>query len=91
MPEIYTAAGPIYQNLKADPPGDSELCPCVNDITANGILTEIVNIASILKYFGQNPYPRSSSYQHYVTGYVGSYSQSNAASNTHNLNRSSSK
>lgn len=52
MHEIYAAAAPIYQRMKENPPTDAELCPCVNDITGNGILTELVNIARLLKYFG---------------------------------------
>ena len=87
MHEIYAAASPIYRQMKANPPNDPELCPCVNDITANGILTELVNIASILKYFGWNPDPNTSSYQHYVSGYVGSYDQSAGPSTTHNVKR----
>jgi len=55
MHEIYTAAAPIYKKMKEDPPTDQELCPCVNDVTANGILTELVNIAKLLKYFGRQP------------------------------------
>jgi len=55
MHEIYTAAAPIYKKMKEDPPTDQELCPCVNDVTANGILTELVNIAKQLKYFGRQP------------------------------------
>merc|ERR1719186_1733117 len=53
MHEIYTAAAPIYKKMKEDPPTDQELCPCVNDVTSNGILTELVNIAKLLKYFGR--------------------------------------
>merc|ERR1711962_723315 len=53
MHEIYAAAAPIYKKMKENPPTDSELCGCVNDITGNGILTEMVNIAKKLKYFQQ--------------------------------------
>jgi len=55
MHEIYMAATPIYKKMKEDPPTDQELCPCVNDVTANGILTEMVNIAKQLKYFARQP------------------------------------
>ena len=55
MHETYTAAAPIYKKMKEDPPTDLELCPCVNDVTANGILTELVNIAKLLKYFARQP------------------------------------
>merc|ERR1711962_708758 len=51
MHEIYAAAAPIYARMKHNPPNDPELCPCVNDITGNGILLEMVNIAKKLKYF----------------------------------------
>jgi len=40
MHEIYVAAGPIYNKLKNNPP-DPELCPCVNDVAGNGILSEL--------------------------------------------------
>merc|ERR1712038_576403 len=53
MHEIYAAAAPIYKRMKENPPTDSELCGCVNDITGNGILTEMVHIAKQLKYFQQ--------------------------------------
>jgi len=53
MHEIYAAAAPIYKKMKENPPTDPELCGCVNDITGNGILTELVNIAKKLKYFQQ--------------------------------------
>eukprot|EP00092_Neocalanus_flemingeri_P013805 GFUD01014891.1.p1 GENE.GFUD01014891.1~~GFUD01014891.1.p1 ORF type:complete len:386 (+),score=81.48 GFUD01014891.1:131-1159(+) len=55
MHEIYSAAAPIYRKMKEDPPTDPELCPCVNDVTLNGILTELVNIAKQLKYFARQP------------------------------------
>jgi len=55
MHEIYAAAAPIYRKLKDDPPTDPELCPCVNDVTGNGILVEMVNIAKQLKYFARQP------------------------------------
>jgi len=53
MHEIYTAAAPIYKKMKENPPTDPELCGCVNDITGNGILAEMVAIAKKLKYFQQ--------------------------------------
>ena len=59
MHEIYAAAAPIYRNMKENPATDPELCPCVNDITGNGILTEMVNIARQLKYFNSKRQPRS--------------------------------
>jgi hypothetical protein len=59
MHEIYAAAAPIYRRMKENPPKDSELCPCVNDITGNGILKEITNIASKLKYFNSQRMPRA--------------------------------
>merc|ERR1711962_1845079 len=52
MHEIYKAASSIYKELKENPPQDEELCPCVNDIIGNGIMTEMVNIAKKIKYFG---------------------------------------
>merc|ERR1719213_535614 len=36
--------------LLDNPPTDPELCTCANDVTANGILKEVVNIAGQLKY-----------------------------------------
>merc|ERR1712142_935830 len=55
MHEIYAAAAPIYKKLKDDPPTDPKLCPCVNDVTGNGILEEMVRIAKQLKYFARQP------------------------------------
>jgi len=55
MHEIYASAAPIYESMKTTPPTDPELCPCVNDVTGNGILTEMVNIAKQLKYFARQP------------------------------------
>merc|ERR1712080_32623 len=52
MHEIYKAAAPIYNKIKENPPHDGKLCGCVNDITGNGILTQMTNIANQLKYFG---------------------------------------
>jgi len=59
MHEIYAAAAPIYNAMKENPPSDPELCACVNDITGNGILIEMANIAKQLKYFGSKRTPRS--------------------------------
>jgi len=58
MHEIYAAAAPIYKKLKEQPPSDAELCSCVNDITGNGILVEMANIARQLKYFQSKRIPR---------------------------------
>jgi len=75
MHEIYKAASPIYKKLKENPPQDEELCPCVNDIIGNGIMTEMVNIAKKLKYFGSKRTPRrnggfcSQTYQSYSRDY----------------------
>merc|ERR1719427_909444 len=52
MQEIYKAAGPIYQELKKNPPQDDELCDCVNDVERNGIVKELRSIAHKLKNFG---------------------------------------
>merc|ERR1712210_279954 len=58
MHEIYAAAAPIYNAMKENPPSDPELCACVNDITGNGILIEMANIAKQLKYFASKRRPR---------------------------------
>ena len=58
MHEIYAAAAPIYKKMKENPPSDLELCSCVNDITGNGILIEMANIARQLKYFQSERMPR---------------------------------
>lgn len=55
MHEIYAAAAPIYRKMKDNPPTDPDLCPCVNDVTGNGILKQMVNIAKTLKYFARQP------------------------------------
>jgi len=60
MHEIYAAAAPIYNRMKENPPTDVELCGCVNDITGNGILIEMANIARQLKYFQSKRSPRCS-------------------------------
>merc|ERR1719184_682745 len=59
MHEIYAAAAPIYNEMKENPPTDVELCGCVNDITGNGILIEMANIARQLKYFQSERMPRN--------------------------------
>ena len=59
MHEVWKAAAPIYQMMKENPSTDMELCPCVNDITGNGILTRIVKIAKDLKHFGSKRQPRA--------------------------------
>merc|ERR1711971_329429 len=58
MHEIYDAAAPIYNKMKENPPTDQELCGCVNDVTGNGILIEMANIARQLKYFQSKRRPR---------------------------------
>jgi len=73
MHEIYAAAAPIYKKMKENPPSDTELCGCVNDITGNGILIEMANIARQLKYFQSERMPRSArppkqKYRGYVRG-----------------------
>jgi len=76
MHEIYAAAAPIYKKLKDDPPTDPELCPCVNDITGNGILEEMVRIAKQLKYFARQPRARArrcGGSRTYTLTYVRSY------------------
>jgi len=53
MQEIYQRAGKIYQKLVENPPEKvTDICKCANDLTDNGILTEVVNIARQLKHFG---------------------------------------
>ena len=59
MQEVYAAAAPIYQRIKETPPTDPELCPCVKDITGNGILNELVNIVHQRKRSGSIRYPGS--------------------------------
>jgi len=83
MHEIYAAAAPIYKRMKEKPPTDSELCGCVNDITGNGILTEMVHMAKKLKYFQQqarmartlqqvfSPGCTTQGYEYYSQGYYG--------------------
>jgi len=59
MHEIYKAAAPIYQRIKENPPTDEKLCGCVNDVTGNGILSEVANVAKTLKYYGSKRTPRA--------------------------------
>jgi len=61
MHEIYKAAAPIYRNIKENPPKDEKLCGCVNDVTGNGILSEVANVAKTLKYYGSKRTPRARS------------------------------
>merc|ERR1711963_1146439 len=73
MHEIYAAAAPIYKKMKENPPTDPELCGCVNDITGNGILGEMANMARQLKYFQSKRAPRSRcSLRIYIRIYWGS-------------------
>jgi len=55
MHEIYELSTVIYQQLKSDPPVDPDFCPCVNDVTANGILEDLARFAKKLKYFSRQP------------------------------------
>ena len=59
MHEIYEQATVIYQELKSDPPVDPDFCPCVNDVTANGILEDLARFAKKLKYFSRQPRART--------------------------------
>jgi len=53
MHEIYTRAAKIYKSLEENPPSNIEnVCKCAGDLTGNGIMNEVVNIARQLKYFG---------------------------------------
>jgi len=52
MHEIYSRAAKVYKELVKNPPKNTNLCSCANDVIANGILTEVVNIARQLKYRG---------------------------------------
>jgi len=69
MHEIYAAAAPIYKKMKENPPSDPELCGCVNDITGNGILVEMANIARQLKYFQSKRTPRACNWRLYIRIY----------------------
>ena len=59
MHEIYELATVIYKDLKSDPPTDPDFCPCVNDVTANGILEDLARFAKKLKYFSRQPRQRT--------------------------------
>jgi len=50
MQEIYIKAAKFYFELLETPPEDDHICMCANDVTSNGILAEVVNIAEQLKY-----------------------------------------
>merc|ERR1712198_569027 len=53
MHEIYQKAAVIYQQLVANSPENvTEVCKCTNDLTGNGIMTDVVDIARQLKQFG---------------------------------------
>merc|ERR1711915_83643 len=54
QPYLYQNAAEIYKELVKTPPEDViDVCKCTNDLTDNGILTEVVNIARQLKHFGE--------------------------------------
>merc|ERR1719300_1340926 len=53
MHEIYEKAAVIYNKLVENPPDDvNGICACANDLTENGVMTEVVNNARQLKHFG---------------------------------------
>ena len=53
MHEIYEKAAVIYNDLVENPPNNvNGICACANDLTENGVMTEVVNIARQLKHFG---------------------------------------
>merc|ERR1719447_2375504 len=53
MHEIYEKAAVIYNELLENPPNNvNGICACANDLTENGVMTEVVNIARQLKHFG---------------------------------------
>jgi len=48
--EIYEKAAVIYNKLVENPPNDvNGICACANDLTENGVMTEVVNNARQLK------------------------------------------
>ena len=50
--QIYSKKGQIlFTAFYPHFPRDVELCPCVNDVTANGVLNELTVNAKNLKYF----------------------------------------
>jgi len=53
MHEIYEKASEIYKELVENPPKDAkDICACATDLTDNGVMSEVVNIARYLKHFG---------------------------------------
>ena len=53
MHEIYEKAAVIYNELVENPPNNvNGICACANDLTENGVMTEVVNITRQLKHFG---------------------------------------
>ena len=53
MHEIYERAAVIYNELLENPPTDVKgICSCANDLTDNGIMAHVVDIARQLKHFG---------------------------------------
>jgi len=53
MHEIYERASVIYNELVENPPKNvNGFCGCATDLTDNGIMSEVVNIARQLKHFG---------------------------------------
>merc|ERR1711962_90789 len=59
MHEIFSAAAPIYEKMKENPPTDQHLCGCVNDVVGNGILIAMATIAQELKYYQSKRTPRN--------------------------------
>ena len=53
MHEIYEKAAVIYNELVENPPNNvNGICACANDLTENGVMTEVVNNARQLKDIG---------------------------------------
>merc|ERR1711872_927734 len=52
MQELYSRASEIYKELRENPPR-ADVCMCVNDVNANGILSELATISNALKYRGR--------------------------------------
>jgi len=82
MQELYAAASPIYRRLKENPPRDVELCPCVNDVAANGVLNELAMFAQKLKYYSiverPNPHTPPAMVRFYERNYLTYPSHDNA-------------
>jgi len=57
MHEIYAKAAKIYEDLIKVPPKGNRFCSCVNDVEANGILSQIYKIADILKNGKMHEHP----------------------------------